>query len=98
MKKVYWLEEATNDLEQIYDFISQDSIYYAIKTANEIILKTDILREQPYIDRIILEIDNPNIREYIYKSYRIIYKIDSNNLLILRIWHSARNLSKKNIP
>lgn len=43
-------------------------------------------------------INNENIREIIYKSYRIIYKIDSNTILILRVWHSARLLSINYIP
>ena len=34
------------------------------------------------------------IRELIYKSYRIIYEIKSNEILIRRIWHSSRLLSK----
>ena len=97
MKKVYWLEKANNDLEQIYNFISQDSIYYAIKTINSIYAKTEIIMLYPYIGRAVLEIDNKMIREYIYKSYRIIYKIDSDIILILRVWHSARKFSKETI-
>ena len=34
-------------------------------------------------------------RELIYKSYRIIYKIELETVFIRRIWHSARNLPKK---
>ena len=38
------------------------------------------------------EYDIYNIRELIYKSYRIIYEVQSNKIIIHRIWHSARNL------
>ena len=95
MKRAYWLKQATNDLEQIYDFISHDSIYYAMKTINSTYSKIEIIKEYPYIGRAVLEIDNKMIREYIYKSYRIIYEIDSDVILILRVWHSARKFSKK---
>ena len=37
MEKIHWLEEAIEDLNQIYIFISQDSVYYAIKTTEEIL-------------------------------------------------------------
>ena len=98
MRKIKWSEEANSDLEQIYDFISQDSIYYSIKTIKDIIKKTSILLEYPYLGRKIKEINDEKIREFIYKSYRIIYKIDSNVILILRIWHTERNLKTINIP
>jgi plasmid stabilization system protein ParE len=97
LEKIHWLEEAIEDLNQIYIFISQDSVYYAIKTTEEILKRADGLKRQPYIGRRIIH-DNENIREIIYKSYRIIYKIDSNIILILRVWHSARLLSINYIP
>ncbi len=60
--------------------------------------KIESLKILPYIGRKIIGINNENIREIIYKSYRIIYKIDSNTILILRVWHSARLLSRNYIP
>lgn len=97
MEKIHWLEESIEDLNQIYNFISQDSVYYAMKTIEEILSKADNLKNLPYIGRKVIN-DNENIREIIYKSYRIIYKIDSNIILILRVWHSARLLSMDYIP
>ena len=97
MEQIRWLEEAIEDLNQIYNFISQDSVYYAIKTTEEILKKIESLKILPYIGRKIIGINNENIREVIYKSYRIIYKIDSNTILILRVWHSARLLSRNYI-
>lgn len=98
MEKVHWLEEAIEDLNQIYNFISQNSVYYAIKTTEEILGRVDDLKLLPYIGRKVIGNNNENIREIIYKSYRIIYKIDSNIILILRVWHSARFLSINYIP
>lgn len=97
MEKIHWLEEAIEDLNQIYNFISQDSVYYAIKTTEDILKRVEILKMQPYIGRKVISYDD-NIREIVYKSYRIIYKIDSNIILILRVWHSARLLSINYIP
>lgn len=95
MEKIHWLEEAIDDLNQIYNFIYQNSVYYAIKTTEEILEKVDYLKILPYMGKRLT--DKNDIREIIYKSYRIIYKIDSNIILILRVWHSARLLSTKYI-
>ena len=95
MVKVEWLEIANNDLSQIYNYIYEDSVQYSIKTINDIISKTDNLEYFPYMGRKIPEFNEENNRELIYKSYRIMYSIESNKIFIRRIWNSARLLPKQ---
>ena len=84
-------ERAQEDLDCIYDYISKDSIYYANKTVNEIINKTEYLLMFPYMGRKIPEFNNANFRELIYKSYRIFYKVNSN-IDVFNIFHHSRNI------
>lgn len=93
MERIVWLTKANNDLIDIYNYISKDSIYYPMKTVNEIINKVEILRIFPYSGRILNDIVNEEYRELIYKSYRIIYKIKISTIYIHRVWHSAREIS-----
>ena len=93
MERIVWLTKANNDLIDIYNYISKDSIYYAMKTVNEIINKVEILRIFPYSGRILNDIVNEEYRELIYKSYKIIYKIKISTIYIHRVWHSAREIS-----
>lgn len=93
MERIVWLTKANNDLIDIYNYISKDSIYYAMKTVNEIINKVKILHIFPYSGRILNDIVNEEYRELIYKSYRIIYKIKISTIYIHRVWHSAREIS-----
>jgi len=37
-----------------------------------------------------LDFPGEGYRELIYKSYKIIYKINSSTIYIHRVWHSAR--------
>ncbi len=83
--------DAKEDLKQINEYISKDSIYYANKTIEEIINKIEYLSMFPYMGRKIPEFNNVNYRELIYKSYRIFYKIDSN-VYILKIFHHSRDI------
>lgn len=94
MVKIEWLEFANEDLVQIYNYIYRDSIYYSIKTVNDILNLVDNLKTSPYMGRKVPEYDMENQRELIYKSYRIIYKIESGRVFIRRIWHTSRLLSK----
>ena len=83
-------QNAREDLEQIRKYISKDSIYYADKTIEEIVKKTKNLETFPYMGRKIPEFDNTNFRELIYKSYRILYKVNSN-IYILNVFHHSRD-------
>ena len=76
----------------VYNYIYEDSIYYSIKTVNDIVNLVDKLKEFPYMGRKIPEYNLEMQRELIYKSYRIIYKIESDKVFIRRIWHSARKM------
>lgn len=89
--------EAKADLKQIQEYISKDSIYYANKTINEIINKTEYLLMFPYMGRKIPEFDNTNFRELIYKSYRILYKVNSNIYILNVFQHSRDFLNSVNI-
>ena len=83
--------DAKEDLEQIEEYISRDSIYYANKTIEGIIEKTKYLSMFPYMGRKIPEFDNANLRELIYKSYRIIYRVNSN-IYILKVFHHSTDI------
>ena len=63
MVKLNWHRFAKSDLIQIYNYIYEDSVYYAVKTVDEIVRKTDNLNFSPYMGRKVPEHD------YIYKSY-----------------------------
>jgi plasmid stabilization system protein ParE len=82
---VIWSLPAKKDLEQIFDYIAQDSKYYAKNVANKIIEKTE--------GRVVPEIDDPNIRELIVYSYRLIYEISPERIEILAIIHGRRDFN-----
>lgn len=82
---------AKEDMRQIEEYISKDSIYYANKTIEEIVKRIKNLSMFPYMGRKIPEYNNINLREIIYKSYRILYKVNSN-IYILNIVHHSRDI------
>ena len=95
MAKLEWLEIANSNLIQIYSYIYEDSIYYAMKTVNNIIDLVNLLKYSPYMGRKIPEFNDESRRELIYKSYRIMYNIEYDKIYIRRIWYSARKLPKQ---
>ena len=69
MAKVKWSEIADIDLIQIYSYIYQDSVYYSIKTINDILNLVVNLKFSQYMGRKVPEYNLREIRELIYKSY-----------------------------
>lgn len=83
-------EKANQDLIQIKWYIAQDSKFYANKTVNEINKRIENLLLFPEMGKVIDK--DENIRQIIYKSYKILYKFHSKNIYILHIIHHSRNI------
>ena len=92
IKRIIWSEEAWSDLESIIEYISKDSEYYAVNFVNKIIDTVEILEIFPEAGRIVPEYNNPQLREIIYKNYRIVYKVSKNIIEILTVFHGSKHL------
>jgi toxin ParE1/3/4 len=93
MVKLVWTELSTEDLKEIFDYIAIDSVRYASITVNKIYNRAQGIIYNPYIGRIVPEININVIREVISGNYRIVYKIINEfQVDILRVYHSARLL------
>jgi toxin ParE1/3/4 len=90
--KIKWTHEALERLSEIEDFISQDSSERAEKFVDQIIDHAESLSVKPLRGRTVPEISNPDIREPIFRKYRIVYRINGNNLDILTVFEGHRLL------
>ena len=98
MVKINWTPLAVEDLKDIHDYIALDSKRYAQITVAKIHFRVYNLEDQPFLGRIVPEIEDRNIRELISGNYRIIYVVKGDDAVdIVRIFHSARKLRKENI-
>jgi len=90
--KVIWVKEALERLTEIEEFIAQESPVKAEKFIDFLIEHTAIISQNPEIGRIVPEISNPIIREIIVKKYRIVYRINNNQIEILTVFEGHRLL------
>ena len=91
---VIWSLPAKIDLKQIYDYIAKDSKYYAKNVTQNIVEKTEQLSEFQEMGRVVPEIGDPNIRELIVYSYRVVYEIALRRIEILAIIHGRRDFDQ----
>jgi addiction module RelE/StbE family toxin len=90
MAKIIWSELALEDLKHIHDYNSKDSLIYANRVIEKIILRIEQLEKFPRSGRVVPELNNISIRELIQHNYRIIYKVASQKVYIVSIHHSAK--------
>lgn len=96
MVEIRWLDEAKNDLNEIFDYIALDSKKYASRQIEKIIAKTQLVKRLIRAGKVVEEINYPDIRELIEGNYRIIYRIiDEQKVDILMIHHSTRDLKNR---
>ena len=88
---VKWATPAKKDLKKIYDYIANDSKYYAKNVAQNIVAKTEELEKFPEIGRVVPEIGDSNVRELFIYSYRLIYEIKPDSVEILALIHGRRD-------
>jgi toxin ParE1/3/4 len=93
MARLIWTLQSVQDLENIYEYISRDSIRYARIHIIRIRDRVKILKKHPKSGRIVPEVSDETLRELIMGTYRIIYRVKTKNLVeIITIHHSAKRL------
>lgn len=96
--KIEWTEPSLSDLESIRDYIGKGSEYYATRFIEKIIEAVESLERFPEMGRNVPEAEEKNIRELVFYNYRIIYRVETERVLILTVIHGARNLSQRPRP
>lgn len=92
-KRIRWAPGAVADLENICEFISRDSEYYAALFAKRIIAVVETIPDFPLSGRIAPEFEDKDIRERIYRNYRIVYRLEGDFIEIAAICNSTKPLN-----
>ena len=90
--EIKWSPEAAEDLESIADYIARDSEYYARSVVSEILSVARSIGEYPLIGRVVPEIGDEAIQERFVYSYRLVYRIEPEHILIVAVIHGKRLL------
>ena len=91
--KLRWTEKATGQLIGAYEYIAQSSPEFASAVAERIYARPDPqLVNFPYSGSVVPEYGREDIREVFSDSYRIIYQVLTQEVVILTVIHSSMNL------
>ncbi len=92
MAVVRWSSQARKDLESISDYYRKAAPKFAVRFEEQVFEATQRLEMFPRLGRMIPEIEDKQLREVIYRQYRIMYHVDESDeeVLIVTILHSSR--------
>ena len=91
-KRIKWSPKAIQSFEEICNYISKDSEYYASIFAKKINAIVKEIPRFPKLGRIVPEYQEEDLREKIFQSYRIVYRLKADIVEIVVISHGAKQL------
>jgi plasmid stabilization system protein ParE len=95
--KIFWTKESLIRLQEIEEYISIDNSEAAIEFVDELISLAETLFDNPEKGRVVPELLLENIRELLYKNYRIVYLIKKNSIEILTVFEGHQLLKREEI-
>ena len=87
---------AHSDLADIVRYVAQHNSDAAARLGYELITRVETLVNFPEIGRTVPEFQQPDLREVICRSYRVIYRLrrEEQRIDIVRFWHAARGFPR----
>lgn len=87
---------AQADLADIVRYIARHNSDAAARLGYQLVTRTEILINFPESGRVVPEFKQPNLRELIFRSYRVIYRLNQKErrIEIVRFWHGARGFPR----
>jgi len=90
--RIIWAPQAIEDIEAIRTFVARDSAHYADLLVERIVEAVDRLETFPRSGRLVPETRDESLREVVYENYRIVYRVKSDTIEVLTVFHGARLL------
>lgn len=79
-------------MEAIKAYVARDSEQYAKLLAERLVAAVDRLEAFPSSGRVVPEVGDDSLREVVYGSYRLVYRVRTDSVEIITVYHGARLL------
>ncbi|MCP3960157.1 MAG: type II toxin-antitoxin system RelE/ParE family toxin [bacterium] len=93
--EIFWTGPALADLRPIRDYVAAEGRPEAAKRlAGKIRDAVLRLRDHPHSGRPVPEVPDGRYREVIVTPYRIVCELAGDKVVLLRVWHGRRDLTR----
>jgi toxin ParE1/3/4 len=90
--KVTWAPLAQGQVADAFAYIAVDRPSAALKWFERVVAKTESLCALPDQGRWVPEADRESLREVLVEPYRVVYRRDADEVVILTVQHERRDL------
>ncbi|MEE8058410.1 MAG: type II toxin-antitoxin system RelE/ParE family toxin [Pseudomonadales bacterium] len=90
--QVSWSPEALEDVDGIAEYIAKDSAFYASAVVSKVKEQSQSLQHFAERWHMVPELKNKTIRELFVYSYRLIYRVIGQEVLIIAVIHGKQLL------
>ena len=90
MPAVIWSSQARADLAAIEDYYLDIAPQYADVVVDGLLNSVRRLETFPFSGRAVPEIEDPSIREVVWREYRVIYWADEDQANVLSVLHASQ--------
>ena len=94
MGQIRWTQRSQRDLQAIFDYIALDSAFYAHRSLRQLIAASRKLESFPLCGKPVTELPGRELREVVYRGYRLIYRIREDAVEILAVVDGRRDLPR----
>jgi toxin ParE1/3/4 len=95
--RVIWSLLALERVNEIADYIAENNLEAAKLFLVDIFGAVERLRDFPNSGRVVPEVTRQNIREIIFKNYRVVYRVERKRVSILTVRHGKQLLPFEDI-
>ena len=95
MAEIVWSELAKKHLSEIDTYIAEGSPFYSIIFIDKLIAAIEKIGAYPRCGRGVPEFGQENLREVIFREYRIVYSVGSDTVTVVAIVHGAMDIIRK---
>lgn len=95
--KLVWTKETLRSPMEIDEYISRDNPIVAEDFVDKLISLAETIVDNPKKGRVVPELSLENIRELLYKNYRIVYLIKKSSVEVLTVFEGHQLLKKEEV-
>jgi addiction module RelE/StbE family toxin len=95
--KLIWTKEALLRLQEVEEYISRDNPIAAEDFVDKLISLAETIVDNPKKGRVVPELSLENIRELLYKNYRIVYLVKKSSAEVLTVFEGHQLLKDEEV-
>ena len=97
-RSIEWSARAMQDLDEIAAYIARDNPQAARKWIAKLRKTAEGAARTPLAARVVPEVQRQDVREVFLKSYRIVYGVRDDHIIVLTVFGGGKLLTKEAVP